>query len=223
LVLALTFAQPVLADDLNVAASRRYDMAPNASGFFIDLDGSVLTARHVVDGCQSLYTLKDGRVARADLIATSDAVDLAVIRSSIKPYLAASFATADQVKRSQPIFAAGYDELRHLKNRTTLMYNGFALDPQSRPGEAQFAMYSGADHGASGSPVLDGNGLVIGLIAKREIAGGQTVVIAVSGTAIKTFLHHVGVAFHDSDQPQLSPLQAHAPRAATLMVGIICG
>lgn len=226
LVLVMTVATPVLADDLSIAAPHRYEMTPNASGFFVDLDGTILTARHVVNGCQSLYTLKDGRVARAELLAVSDESDLALLRSSIKPYLAAVFAADDRVRGSQPVFAAGYDALVHTKDRGTLMYNGFSLNHQTRPNEVEVALFSGAEHGASGSPVLDSNGLVIGLVAKREMTGslsGQSAVIAVSDAAIKAFLRHAGVAFHDSDQPQLSPLQARAPRAATLMAGIICG
>jgi len=94
------------------------------------------------------------------------------------------------------------------------MYNGFSLDRQSHPNEVEVALFSAAEHGASGSPVLDGNGLVIGLVAKREIIdgmAGRSAVIAISDAAIKAFLRHAGVAFQDSDQPQLSPLQARAP------------
>lgn len=226
LAVAIMIATPALADDLSIAAPHRYEMAPNASGFFTDLDGTVLTARHVVNGCQSLYTLKDGRVARAELLAVSDEADLALLRSSIKPYLAATFAVDDRMQSSQPVFAAGYDVLNHMKDRAALMYNGIVLDRKTRPNEVEFSLFSDVTHGASGSPVFDGNGLVIGLIIKREFTGGasgQSAVIAVSSSAIKTFLRQAGATFHDSDQPQLSPLQARAPRAATLTVGIICG
>lgn len=226
LVLVMTVATPVLADDLSIAAPLRYEMTPNASGFFVSLDGTILTARHVVNGCQSLYTLKDGRVTRAELLAVSDTADLALVRSAIKPYLAAVFAADDRVRASQPVFTAGYDALAHTKDHGTLMYNGFSLNRQTRPDQVEMALFSGAEHGASGSPVLDSNGLVIGLVAKREMTGGlsgQSAVIAVSNVAIKEFLRHAGIVFHDSDQPQLSPLQARAPRAATLMVGVICG
>jgi len=98
LALTITVATPVLADDLSIATPHRYEMTPNASGFFVDLAGTVLTARHVVNGCQSLYLLKDGRVARAELVAVSDESDLALLHSSIKPYLAAVFAAGDQCK-----------------------------------------------------------------------------------------------------------------------------
>lgn len=218
--------RPAPAEDLSVGMPRRYDMAPNASGFFIDMEGTVLTARHAVQGCSTLYTLKDGRVARADLVATSPDDDLALVRSTIKPYLAATFATDAEIQGSQPVFAASYDDLQHMKDRAKVMYNGFVVDRVRRPDEIEFMLYSGADHGTSGSPVLNGKGLVIGLITKRETTGGlsgQSVVVAVSGVAIQAFLRRAGVAFDESDGAQISPLQARAPRANTLSVGIICG
>lgn len=226
LAFILMLTRPVLSADLAASPAHRYEMAPNASGFFIDMEGTVLTARHAVEGCGALYILKDGRVAHADLLAASDEADLALVRSSTKPYLAATFASVAEVQGSRPVFAAGYDVLQHMKDRNRMMYNGFTLDQRVEPGEMRFMLFSDADHGASGSPVLNGDGLVIGLVTRREAAGGlsgQGVVVAVSGAAIKEFLRRAGIAFHDGNQAEISPLQARAPRAATLTVGIICG
>lgn len=215
----------LLADDLNVAAaSRHYDVRPSATGFFIDRKGTVLTARHAVEGCRALYVLKDGQVSRAELVVASEDADLAVLRAPVIPYLSAMFTADEQIRPSQPVFTAGYDELSRLKDRSTLMYNGVLLDRRSHPNEVRISLLSAVDHGASGSPVLDESGLVIGLIIRRELAApGHSEVIAVSASAIKHFLRRSGLAYDDSDQAQVSPLQARAPRAATLMVGIICG
>lgn len=224
IVLTAVLATPARTADLSVTPPHRYEIAPNASGFFIDLKGTVLTARHAVEGCKSLYLLKDGRVTRAELIAASDDADLALLRSTVTPLLAATFAIDDRTRANQPLFAAGYDELNHMPGKSSMIYNALALDRQSQG--AELALYSDVDHGASGSPVLDGNGLVIGLIVKREAVanrGGKGVAIAVSGRSIKAFLTASGISFQDSNRAQLSPLQARAPRAVTLMAGVICG
>lgn len=226
IVTLILAARPASAEDLAIGMPHRYEMASNATGFFIDMEGTVLTARHAVQGCQNLYTLKDGRVARAELVAASKETDLALVKSAIEPYLAAVFATDTAVRGSRPVFAAGYDALRHMKDRAKVLYNGFALDRSARTEEVRFMLFSGAAHGASGSPVLNGEGLVVGLVARRETAGalsGQSVVVAVSGSAIKAFLRQAGVAFRESDRAEIGPLQARAPRAATLSVGILCG
>ncbi|MCR6629204.1 MAG: serine protease [Magnetospirillum sp.] len=68
------------AEDLAIGLPPRTEFAPNATGFFIDMEGTVLTARHAVEGCRNLYTLKDSRVARAELVAVSKDSDLALVR-----------------------------------------------------------------------------------------------------------------------------------------------
>ena len=81
----VSFAISAAAEDLAVMAPHRNEMVANASGFFIDLDGKVVTARHGIQGCRSLYTLKDGRVARAAVVAVSQEFDLALVQSSLRP------------------------------------------------------------------------------------------------------------------------------------------
>lgn len=226
MAILIGMARPVPAEELSLGLPHRYELRPNASGFFVDMEGTVLTARHAVENCRDLYTLKDGRVARAELVAVSGDADLAMVRSAIKPYLTATFAADEEEEGKQPVFAAGYVELRRMKERTKVLYNGFALDRRGPPGERQFLLFSETDRGASGSPVLNGRGLVIGLVVARRSGGGvagHNVVMAISGVAIRSFLRDAGVAFLSSGEAQLGPLQPRAPRAATLTVGIICG
>ena len=224
--LIFTIAYSAWAEDLSLGPPRHYEMAPNATGVFVDMGGTVLTARHAVERCRNLYILKDGRVARAELVAVSGDADLALVRGPIKPYLAATFAVEAASQGSRPVFAAGYAELHRMKDRTKVLYNGFALGDPARPDEMRFMLFSEAGHGASGSPVLNGEGLVVGLVTRREVAGnpsGQSVVVAVSENAIKSFLLQAGVAFREGGKAEIGPLQARAPRAATLSAGIICG
>lgn len=177
----------------------------------------MLTARHALEGCRALYILKDGQVARAERVAISRDADLALVRSAIRPYLAATFAADPAVQGNRPVFAASYEELRHMPDRTKVLYNGFAVEGSAQTGEERFLLFSEASYGASGSSMLNGEGLVIGLVVGREAAGslsGQSVVGAVSEAAMEAFLRHAGVSFQESGQAQISPLQARAPRAA---------
>lgn len=222
-VVAILASHPASAEELSIGLPHRYELVPNATGVFVDMEGTVLTARHAVQGCSSLYTLKDGRVSRAELVAVSEDADLALVKSSIKPYLAATFAVDVAAPGGRPVFAAGYTELRRMKDRTKVLYNGFALDRPAHPDEMRFMLYSEAERGASGSPVLDGEGLVIGLVVRREATrSGESAVIAVSERAIKSFLRQTGIIFREGRQAEIGPLQARAPRAATLSAGIIC-
>ncbi|WP_144152890.1 serine protease [Paraburkholderia sp. BCC1885] len=226
-----TTREPVM-----IAPSKKIDafaLESNATGVFVN-DTDVLTARHVVESCQSLFVIKDGQVARATVKAVSPDHDLAVITSRIRPLLAASFAKTDDVSASQPVFAAGYEVLGHMTDRADTMYNAFTRDrPAGSAGE--FTLISSATNGASGSPVLDQGGLVVGLVTERASASGDdprayvtrsgaaSYVIAVSGDPIKAFLRASQVPFSETDMAQLEPMQAHAPRAATVEAGVLCG
>jgi serine protease Do len=207
-----------------------------ATGFFVNESGDVLTARHVVEGCQSLFVIKDAQVARAKVRAVSAEQDLAVLVSGIRPLLAASFAKTVDVSSGQPLFAAGYKVLRHMSDRATTMYNALARSgPTGMRRSGKLTLLSSAVNGASGSPVLNQAGLVVGLVTDRAQtsnedprafvtrSGPASYVIAVSGDAIKAFLDANRVPFVETNVPQLEPMQAHAPRAATVEVGVLCG
>jgi serine protease Do len=230
-------AQTTTFEPVMIAPSKPIDafaLESNATGFFLNDDGDVLTARHVVEACQSLFLIKDSQVARAKVKAVSKDRDLAVITSRIKPFLTASFAKSNDLAGSQPVFTAGYEVLRHMTDRSTTMYNAFTRDRAGgQPGE--FSMMSSATNGASGSPVLDQGGLVVGLVTDRAEAsnadprayvtrsGAADFVIAVSSEPIKAFLAANRIPFAETDSAQLEPMQAHAPRAATLEAGVLCG
>jgi S1-C subfamily serine protease len=220
-----------------IAPSKRIDataLEANATGFFINDSGDVLTARHVIDACQSLFLIKDGQVARAQIKAVSDDRDLAVIGSRIKPFLTASFAKSANPEQVEPVFAAGYEVLQHMPDRLETIYNAFTRGtPGDQPGE--FTMMSSATNGASGSPVLNQAGLVMGLVTERALAssddprayagrsGAARYVIAVADDPIKEFLAANHVPFNETNTAQLEPMQPHAPRAATLEAGVLCG
>lgn len=204
----------------------------NATGIFINDAGDVLTARHAVTGCGSLFVIKDARVARARVLAVSPDRDLAVVGSTLRPLLAAAFARTPPGGGAQPVFAAGYDALRRMPDRATAVVNGL-----TRPGARadDLTLMLAATNGASGAAVLDQAGRVIGVVTDRaDVSAGDPravatradaarYVIAVPVEPVKAFLAASGVRYDETDAPQLEPMQPHAARAATLEVGILCG
>jgi hypothetical protein len=209
-----------------------------ASGVFINMRGDVLTARHAVQGCPSLYVVKNGQVGVARVLALSDEADVAVLQTQMKPLLAATFnqnAPADG--HSIAVFSEAYAELQRMQDRARVLGN--ALTVPGEPGSLQ--MVSGVRPGTSGSGVLDGGGLLLGIVVERVAAGnggaatelsishGQarggmaTVVRAVPSAAIKQFLAQAAIPYAQSNVAQIGSYQSPASRASTLAVGIICG
>lgn len=210
----------------------------NASGVFVNDRGDVLTARHAVASCKSLFAVKDGRVAKATVLAMSETQDIAVIGTDLQPYLTATFArTPDTGNGGKPVFAESYEVLQGSKSLRGMMFNALTV-----PGGG-LSLLSPARPGASGSAVLNGDGLLLGMIVERVALAPASGAVTLSATAesaagasagashvkaipvsdITAFLRKYDIPFSESDVPQLESTQALAPRATTLAVGVICG
>ncbi|MBO9356980.1 hypothetical protein GG851_23570 [Bordetella petrii] len=209
----------------------------HASGVFLNASGDVLTARHAVADCRNVYVVKDARVVAGRIRATSKSHDLAVVSTELKPYLSATFATSPSAQApGTGVFAESYSVVQRMPNRANVVFNAFS-DPRT----GELSLLSPVQPGASGSPVLHA-GLVLGVVVERlapahgargsitlSQAGKGTQVLgpsrvkAVLTEHIKAFLRENAIEFAESDTPQLGRMQAQAPRAATLSVGVICG
>jgi serine protease DegQ len=218
----------------------------HASGFFINAVGDVLTARHAVVNCESVYVVKGSRTVKASVIVMSPTFDLAVLGTSLKPYLSATFTQSPTVTgRSIGVFTEAYSVLRRLPNRGRLLSNAMTISAPQAGEDASaggLQLLSGVHPGASGSAVVGRSGLLLGVVVERVavspgaadgmlsraavVAGaptGATQVRAVSAAQVKDFLRSSGIAFSESDAPQIGETQSPAARAATLAVGVICG
>lgn len=231
----------------------RTGLDTHASGVFLNAAGDVLTAHHAVGACSTIYAVKDGRVVEAKLALASTGLDLAVLHTSLKPYLTATLAQTEARSGSSiGVFSEAYSVLQRMPGRAMLLSNAITV-----PGEDGMQLLSGVKPGASGSAVIGGAGLVLGVVVARIASGstsgsatgaasgpashgamsstmlsraaaagvptGASVVRAVGVTQIKQFLREGGIPFAESDAAQLGATQSPAARAATLSVGIICG
>jgi len=219
-------------------AATAESIEPQASGVFLNADGDVLTARHAVAGCHSLYVIKDGKVVMATLRAVNDADDIAVLATALKPLLSAVFQrSALPPDRSVTVFFEAYSRLLSLPDRAFTLSNAITV-----PGDGgELQLLSGAKPGTSGSAVLSSGGLVLGMAVERiasapSVAGmaqahvrnpaqtdGGTLVKAVPASTIKHFLRAADIGFAESDVAQIGARQSPAARAFTLGAGVICG
>lgn len=209
----------------------------HASGVFINSEGDVLTAYHAVEHCQHIYAIKYRQVVPAQILAHHAQLDLAVLTTRLQPYLSATFMrSAGPLKKGQPVFTESYSELQRMDKRAETVYNAVITTNK------ELSLLSAVRPGASGGAVLGASGLMLGMVVERHIlapspsgkimlsrpASGRldgqasTRVKAVSADDIKQFLRSHKISHHESDEAQLGTLQAQAPRAATLAVGILC-
>ena len=210
------------------AAQAGAPLESQASGLFINAAGQILTAAHAVTGCASLYALKDGQVRRATVVARDDARDLALLDTGFKPYLSATFAATPEGSGGRPVFTEAYGELQRMPARASTVFNGMTA-PHGGGSATELLLFSPVKPGASGSPVLGGAGLVLGMVVERVAVDGRlsgtvalsrrggsapgagaTRVKAVPVDSITGFLREQGAVHAVSDRPQLGAMQAQA-------------
>ncbi|GGF47790.1 hypothetical protein GCM10011611_62760 [Aliidongia dinghuensis] len=189
----------------------------NGTGFFVDAHGHLLTANHAADGCSALYVVKEGRTFAAEIVAQSPAHDIAILKIGTTQGLPAVFARSGHPTSDTLVFTAGYQTLPAVLARGGSLFNAVVRGGGEPDGEIE--LVSDATHGASGAPVLNANGLVIGIVTTR--LDGQHV-IATDADAAKALLAANHIAFEQDDRPQLSPLQDRAARAETISTGVTC-
>ena len=153
------------------AAQARAPLESQASGLFINAAGQVLTAAHAVTGCASLYALKDGQVRRATVVARDDARDLALLDTGFKPYLSATFAATPEGSGGRPVFTEGLWRIA-ARARASTVFNGMTA-PHGGGSATELLLFSPVKPGASGSPVLGGAGLVLGMVVERVAVDGR--------------------------------------------------
>jgi 2-alkenal reductase len=179
------------------------------SGFIIDTEGRIITNNHVVEGADEVQvTLYDGTIVQASVLGTDPYSDLAVIDIDLPP----------QVLR--PVELGDSDELR-VGQRAVAIGNPFGLEGtlttgvisalgRTLPAETLFAIPeviqtdAAINPGNSGGPLLNAEGLVIGVnTAIRTTTGGNTGVgFAVPVNLVKRVVPRL-IAEGHYDHPQL--------------------
>ncbi|WP_417578612.1 S1C family serine protease [Pelagibacterium sp.] len=174
------------------------------TGFFIAPD-IIVTNHHVVAQCSKIST-PDGLTA--DILASTELVDLAVLRYSGRSASFLSISTEDDIRLGREVSAVGYPLYGLVNtglNFTTGVVsavNGFADD------EANFTLTAPLQPGNSGGPVIDSMGTVLGVavatasLQLAEIGGfiPQNINWAVKGSTLRRFLDGSGIEYQTKPQ-----------------------
>jgi S1-C subfamily serine protease len=217
---ACTAAPPASsAKALATVAPSNIGVELSSTGFFVDNDGHLLTARHAARDCAQLYVAKEDRVLTAKLVASSEPLDLALLKIEETLGLPAVFTRRSELAANDMVFAAGYEALQDVLAQGGALFNAVVADTDPRGADAEIELVSDATYGASGAPVLGSTGLVIGMITHRGLEGR---VFATSAEKIKAFLAASHFAYDEDDRPQLGTLQDRAHRAETISANVLC-
>ncbi|WP_153341488.1 S1 family peptidase [Roseospira navarrensis] len=199
------------------------------SGFFVGRAGWILTNSHVVSGCQAVsIETPAGVKEKVRVAALSQADDLALLRAPTPAPDVAAFRERLALSDA-PVAVVGYPN----RGRPT-------ITPQYVPGRAtldparltpRFVFQADIRRGASGGPVLDQSGAVVGVVfgaidtPKVYEETGKVVddlAFAVNGKVAWAFLKRSGVAPRWARATERLDEDALLERASRFVARVLC-
>lgn len=150
-------------------------LASYGTAFFVDDDGHLLTNYHVVDGCKAMVVYRpSGKSLPASVAAVDVYHDLALLhvdRTSlhltIKSPTIARFRAQDLTEPGAFVAAIGYPN-EGVPPREPVITTGVLMRLRGgNTGGERLAMQGDIRRGNSGSPVIDGYGLVVGILNEK--------------------------------------------------------
>lgn len=201
------------------------------TGVVVDAAGTILTARHVVEVCRRVAVLKNRSLHPAPVAVLSDTMDLALLPISLPNAMPAGI-TADPVLHDgELLYFMGDNDLRAAKPGRPAIGNGFVADHQAEASQGYLFSISGNGvPGDSGSPVLNSDGHLTGLVLGRQASQmkwGSTLpaflydIRAVTPIAIRAFLGANGILYRLGSLSS-RPTSPQQEIARAVSVGIIC-
>lgn len=137
------------------------------TGFIIDAKGYLVTNFHVVAGARNIAVQNGRGEFIAKVVYTDKAKDIAILKiddESFKAYTSVPYSISkSSAKLAEPIFTLGYPKNEIVYGQGYLSsltgFNGDTLSCQ---------IEIAANHGNSGSPIMNRNGEVVGILNSRQ-------------------------------------------------------
>lgn len=180
-----------LAQDLSGALARVSDSVFTiktekglGTGFVVTADGQALTCRHVVaEGGKLKITLSDNSTTSAEVVASDEEHDLALLKLERTGLPAVTFGSSETLKSGVDVAAVGAPF--GLENSVT---KGVVSSPDREVNGKQYLQISAQlNPGNSGGPVINGKGEVVG-VANAIVKGGDGVGFAIPSAVALAFL-----------------------------------
>jgi len=149
-------------------------LSSRGSGYFIDPQGYILTAQHVIDKATDIEVrLADGQRLPATVIAADSQIDVALLKIKTEKEVALlSFADSDAIRVGDLALVFGYPFGRESSMNLGIISRAGRTYPDSASFD-YIQTDAGAYAGGSGGPLLNSQGHVVGMITMASERGNM--------------------------------------------------
>lgn len=193
------------------------------SGVVVTREGHVLTNQHVAEGCDTFAVRRVGDVERPARLVAQDAQNDLVLLKAEGSFDAAAGVRVEQPRLGEAVVAYGFPFSGVLASSGNVTFGNVSALTGLRDDSRVIQITAPLQPGASGGPVLDGAGLLVGVLRSRLVGGGaQNVNFALRGSLAVTFLdaHRVEPAL-ERRRPDLGATELTAV-AQNVAVQVTC-
>ena len=189
-----------------VALNRKGSATKFGTGFFISSDGQLITNRHVINGASSLVAFDSlgARLPFERVISQDDdplLPDLALLKFGVKDVPFLKFRASYDIAEGDKVIVIG-----NPAGLTSTVSDGIISGFRKNGlGYQLIQITAPISSGSSGSPVLDENGEVIGIVTLTNNQG-QNLNFAIAGQDIRTFVYTTWVREHQEGAAMLDKL-----------------
>lgn len=147
----------------------KYLYVASGTGFFVSKEGHIITNQHVINGCQKTKVHKNGAEVETIIIASDDANDLALLKTSLTPEHVFAL-SGDSVYPLQDIIVAGFPFGTDISS--SLKFTRGVVSSLTGIGNnySEIQIDAALQPGNSGGPILDDYGNIVGVaVAKLDL------------------------------------------------------
>jgi uncharacterized protein len=221
--------QPRQAAPISPASKKPDSEAFSGTAFFVSRDGKVLTNAHVVRGCRQISVNTEGQSSAAEVLARDDRNDLALLTVDLHPAQLINWRLS--VRQGEDIVVYGFPLSGVLASAGNVAVGNITA-LAGLGNDSRFLQISApVQPGNSGGPLLDRNGIVVGIVVAKlnalEIASTtgdipQNVNFAIKASVAAAFLDAQRVTHAESAVVGALSTPDIAERAKSFTVQVVC-
>ncbi len=183
------------------------DLVPAASGtgFFVSMQGDIITNHHVIEGCDAIKVSYGGKEIKANTLAVDKMNDLAIIKSNINPKSVYSVANQD-AGLLEDVIIAGYPLGKKVSAAIKTSKGSVTALAGYGDNYSEFQTDAALNQGNSGGPIMNQKGNVVGVavanFGKKE--GVESFNFGIKSSTLKTFASSNGLRFLPPNRRDMS-------------------